>query len=484
MSVFAEATNVKFFTEGLWCDEAFSWAMASKGSAVLSLTARDFNPPLYYLVLNVWMAIAGTSEMAMRSLSVLFFALTLFIVWRYMVDVAGVARARAAVYLGLFVVNPMLTYYAVEARMYSMVACLSAASMYAFAARKPRLYVAVTTAALYTHYFVLLLLLAQGATALLTETGEGRRRRITQVALPVALLIPWLTYVAAVRHSWDSTFWIEPPAKRFVVHLVTSVFTGHEPTFASLAPSQAWIFTVILVPVVAWSLVAGWRLLQEPDAAGEPPNSKREVAFQYALLLLWALLPAVLTYGVSFVKAVFLPRYLIFSTVGLLLLMITGLERARLWARLPMLFALFALSIDYQVIHAHRHSKGRYRETISQIAASAGREDVLYVRGQYDFFPAQYYFGEGRVFLSARDYDSIAAFAGKVLIPAEKVREIPAASAGRVFLLISHEEWQQVETPERARGAGRGSIAFPSTGEAARLRIETPPLGSSVSTAH
>ena len=67
MSVFTQATNVKFFTEGLWCDEAFSWAIASKGSALLALTARDFNPPLYYLVLNGWMTIAGTSEMAMRS---------------------------------------------------------------------------------------------------------------------------------------------------------------------------------------------------------------------------------------------------------------------------------------------------------------------------------------------------------------------------------------------------------------------------------
>ena len=77
MSVFAEATNVKFFTEGLWCDEAFSWALASKGSALLPLTARDFNPPLYYLVLHAWMAIVGTSEVAMRSLSLAFFGLTL-----------------------------------------------------------------------------------------------------------------------------------------------------------------------------------------------------------------------------------------------------------------------------------------------------------------------------------------------------------------------------------------------------------------------
>ena len=84
---------------------------------------------------------------------------------------------------------------------------------------------------------MLLLLLAQAATALLTETAEDRRRRIRQVALPVALMIPWLVCRGG-RQSWENTFWIQPPGKRFVVHLVTSIFSGHEPTFASLAPSQ------------------------------------------------------------------------------------------------------------------------------------------------------------------------------------------------------------------------------------------------------
>ena len=51
-----------------------------------------------------------------------------------------------------------------------------------------------------------------------------------------------------------------------------------------------------------------------------------------------------------------------------------------------MLVALYALSIDYQIIHAQRHSKGQYRETILQIAAVAGRDDLLYVRSEYHLF--------------------------------------------------------------------------------------------------
>ena len=89
-----------------------------------------------------------------------------------------------------------------------------------------------------------------------------------------------------------------------------------------------------------------------------------------------------------------------------------------------------------------------------QIAAMAGRDDLLYVRDEYDFFPARYYFGERRVFLAGRGYGEIPAFAGKVLIPPDRVREVPAASGARVFLLTNDHEWQEVaNADERVAGA-------------------------------
>ena len=142
-----------------------------------------------------------------------------------------------------------------------------------------------------------------------------------------------------------------------------------------------------------------------------------------------------------------------------------------------MVVALYVLSIHYQFIHAQRHTKGQYRETIMQIAAVAGRDDLLYVRNEYDFFPARYYFGERRVFLAGRSYDEIPAFAGKVLIPPDRVREVPAASGARVFLLTNDHEWQEVSNAERAR-RGRGSVALPKASEAAPLTVEAPPLSS------
>src|SRR5690349_542177 len=117
MTFLVNHTVIKFFMESLWRDEAFSWAMASQGVGIFQLTARDFNPPLYYLLLYGWMQIAGSSEAAMRSLSVLFFVGTLYVCWRFMIDLLAVPARRAVLYLVLIAINPMLSYYAVEARM-------------------------------------------------------------------------------------------------------------------------------------------------------------------------------------------------------------------------------------------------------------------------------------------------------------------------------------------------------------------------------
>src|SRR4051812_23313216 len=152
MSFFTAHSVVKYFQESLWRDEAFSWAMASRGLGSVALTAKDFNPPLYYLLLNAWMRVAGTSEGALRLLSLLCCAVTIVVVWRFMTEVLAIPWRRAAMYPPLFVLNPMLGYYATEARMYSMFALMASTSFYAHQTRRPVLYVVSTTAGLYTHY--------------------------------------------------------------------------------------------------------------------------------------------------------------------------------------------------------------------------------------------------------------------------------------------------------------------------------------------
>ncbi|PIZ64741.1 hypothetical protein COY14_04075 [Candidatus Roizmanbacteria bacterium CG_4_10_14_0_2_um_filter_36_9] len=71
-----------FFVQNLWRDEAFSVVMSGQSVGnIIQSTAADFNPPLYYLILHYWMLIFGSSEIAIRSLSLLFYTLTIFVIF-------------------------------------------------------------------------------------------------------------------------------------------------------------------------------------------------------------------------------------------------------------------------------------------------------------------------------------------------------------------------------------------------------------------
>ena len=58
---------------GFWIDEGLSVGIADRPLGDIPHALRlDGSPPLYYLLLHLWMQVAGTSEEATRALSVVF----------------------------------------------------------------------------------------------------------------------------------------------------------------------------------------------------------------------------------------------------------------------------------------------------------------------------------------------------------------------------------------------------------------------------
>ena len=422
-------TVLKYLAQSFWRDEAFSWAMAVRGVEAIPLTARDFNPPLYYLLLAAWMSVAGTSELALRSLSLLFFVATVWVAWRYLRDCLDVPHSRAGVYILLIGVNPFLLYYAVEARMYSMLAFFAAASFYTFQTRRTALYVVSTVAGLYTHYFMVFVPLVQLVPMLVeSQPWTALRRRIVVIAIPLVLFAPWLLTSLSMRT--EVAFWADPPGWRFGIHVLTSIFTGHDPTYGFLDRTERWLFVLGLVPAA----LLGLRALH-------PTDSTRFGSI--LTIALWGLLPPLVVFAISMVKPVFVPRYLIFCTLGLLLFFVAGLERVRPMVRTVVVAVLFALSLGYQVAQAHRHTKGDYRGTITAIERQAQADDVLYVSNQLDFFPALYYFDASRVYLVGYRMDDIAPYVGRVLIPAPRVIANLPDNAPPGFVLRNDHEFER-----------------------------------------
>jgi 4-amino-4-deoxy-L-arabinose transferase-like glycosyltransferase len=191
----------------LWWDEGWSLYFAtSDPGAVLRLTAVDIHPPLYYLLLHLWISLFGPGPASVRLLSVLIGVAAvplIYLVGRWLFD-----HKTALVAALLLAVSPFHIYYSQEVRMYGLVTLLGLATCYFACVRRSWAwlgYVLAATAALYTQYYAAFLILALNLVVLFWLWARSRRipgyqagRDLfswlaAQVAV-VALYLPWLLY--------------------------------------------------------------------------------------------------------------------------------------------------------------------------------------------------------------------------------------------------------------------------------------------------
>jgi mannosyltransferase len=225
-----------------WIDEGLSVGISSHPLLdVPGLLRHDGSPPLYYLLLSVWMDVFGFGEADTHAMSVGFAVL--------IVPVAFVAgRALFGPRAGwiaalLAAMDPFLTYYAQETRMYALVALLSTvvagAFVLAFVQRR-RAWLPVFALALallmYSHNWGLFLGVGTGAAFLALLAGAGDRRGMVRDAAlvygAVALAyLPWVpTLLFQARHTGAP--WSEAPHARDALGGIVSLLAGPAPAMA------------------------------------------------------------------------------------------------------------------------------------------------------------------------------------------------------------------------------------------------------------
>ena len=107
-----------------WIDEGISVGIASHGFLDIPGVLRlDGSPPLYYLLLHVWMAIFGDGQATTHVLSLGFALLAIPVA--YWAGAGTFGRRAGLCAAILAAVNPFLTYYAQETRMYALVSLLA-----------------------------------------------------------------------------------------------------------------------------------------------------------------------------------------------------------------------------------------------------------------------------------------------------------------------------------------------------------------------
>ncbi len=295
-------------TKPLWRDEAISVSIARR--PVLRLLSvlphHDANAGLYYLLLHLWLRI-GHSPAAARGLSAACFVATAALAAWAATRWRGWASGLAC---GLLIaVNPFLLYYGQEARPYALAVLLAAVSTVTLFWRgqgpAPRAYVLTTIALLYADLFAVLYI---GALAGALVVGYRLRGEV----VPLELKRCWWVIagaaapLAAVMMIFERAqiSWLGRPSIRDLTATVTSMTSG-------------WLGLSIVAALAAAALLPRGRAALEGGLTVVAPMA---VAFVLPPVALWA---------VSQLSPSFIDRYVIASTLGVVVLAAAGLAVVR-----------------------------------------------------------------------------------------------------------------------------------------------------------
>lgn len=206
----AISTSLAFWLgsdQSIWFDEAYTVLVVEHSVPdIISLTAVDVHPPLFYLALKAWVTVFGTSLPALRLMPARLTGLAVitgFALLRRLFD----ARI-AAVALPLFALNPLILRYGFEVRMYSLATLISllATLMLVRAMRSGRwhhwvLYGLLVVAGMYTLYVSVLIWLAHAIWLLAHWWNHDERTLFRQpwlwtYAASLLLFAPWVPVAA------------------------------------------------------------------------------------------------------------------------------------------------------------------------------------------------------------------------------------------------------------------------------------------------
>ena len=246
----------------LWFDEIFSVHAAEQSwRAILHFVALDLiHPPLFYIVLKVWIAIGGESLFWLRLLPVIFSVLAI-VPFSKLCRELGFGFWTSTLAMFLVSVNGSLIKYAQEVRMYSMLMCVSLMSIWLFMRyfQKGKGMIALTLINLvlaYTHYFGWLVIISE-VTAILALQRIKWRPVLGMLSITAVGFLPWIIAVLFAANSGSQLSqnigWVQRPA---VFSLAQLALNFVEPFYYPSTSIDPLSFYIISVPLLLISLAA------------------------------------------------------------------------------------------------------------------------------------------------------------------------------------------------------------------------------------
>ena len=416
--MFSLAQN--YLTRGFWGDEAWTSLISQLPySDMLKTTAADFHPPGYYTIVELVYKFLPPTEIATRSISIIFYLLTLFMVYK----LASFVRGKLFGLLSAAVValNPIFFTYAFEARNYTMFAFAATGSVYflielskKFTWQRTVGFILFSALGIYTHYYMFFVLAGQGIYILLYDR-QILLKMIGAYFAVAFLYLPWIPFLAGQLNSVAGDYWIGGIDKRTHYEALLRILGGeHQNTV------RPWLFGLsvglLLIGILQHIL-------------------RHKFEKPYLLTWLWAVVPFILAslpglktgeFSLPF-RPIFFWRYLIGSSVPLSMVMIHTAQKFPkylMWASVGSLIVL-SLAVDLTTIQRYPYGfKQVYEEKILDdvkpddklITVLPSFAEVLYYRNRFGLKNELVILPEGLVQFSGKSLLDVYAQKGAVRI--------------------------------------------------------------------
>ncbi|MBA3724105.1 MAG: glycosyltransferase family 39 protein [Candidatus Levybacteria bacterium] len=434
ISAIIALSTFSLFFQSIRLDESQSiWLSVKSFFEILNLTAQDVHVPLYGVILHYWMQLFGADIFVARSLSFLFYVATIPALYILARETAN--KQVAYVTTLFFALSPFILWYSFEARTYSLLTLMATLSHLFFMRMirsnaengKAGFFLSLVVG-LYTHYFFLLVVFMQAVyvavlyiqrllhdlketsgsklqqitrlAALQTNTPEKKislfryakhafvhhKKLILSYAIAVAsafvLFAPWLIYVVSLGSASNTQPLVPAPSTFNLIQTFVLFMFGFQNQEIQSILVSLWPVSIILLFIVF--------------------TKRRKLAFKnIEYFALATFLPVALVFLVSYIKPVFLSRYLIFLAPTMFLLLSWTLLSFSKKIRYTALIGYTAISLSLltiQITSAQTTVKEDYRGVGAYLSSQTDPSDIIGVSAPFTVYPIEYsYTGNSRI---------------------------------------------------------------------------------------
>ncbi len=283
----------------LWFDEIFSVHAAKHAWRDLFwFVAQDLiHPPLFYVLLKIWITLGGESLFWLRFFPV-FFSIIALVPFYFLCRQLKLNYSTISLAFAFLAANGALIKYAQEVRMYSLLLCLALFSMWLFArffhlGKGFWALTIVNVLLVYTHYFGWFVIVSEVAAILILQRIKIGQI-LTMLGIAVLSFAPWIFAVwraAQVNADFGQNIgWMTKPNPKIVSEFVFDLI---EPFYFQASSVDASSNFFVSVPILLVFIAAAIFYFSNRKDKSEAERHS------FFLLAIFILMPVLLAFAAS-----------------------------------------------------------------------------------------------------------------------------------------------------------------------------------------